>query len=210
MNKKEKIEFFIENLEKMFPNAKCELDFKNPYQLLVSVIMSAQTTDKQVNKVNADFYKILKNPQDAVSLWVSKIEENIKKIWLYKNKARFIYETSKYLIENFSWEIPDNITDLQKLPWVGIKTAKVVMAVLYNWPYLAVDTHVHRVLNRLWFVHTKTAEQTDKKSEILFSDRDKSRLHHYLIFFGRYHCTARNPKCEICPFSSICKYKKLI
>lgn len=207
MLKKEKIEFFIAKLQEMFPHARCELDYETPFQLLVAVILSAQTTDKQVNKVNQTFFKILKNPIDTQKIWLSEIEKNIKSIWLYKNKAKFVFETGKYLIDNFDSKIPENIIDLQKLPWVGIKTAKVVMAVLFNWPYLAVDTHVHRVLNRLWFVHTKDASATDKQAEKIFSNNDKSRLHHLLIFFWRYHCTARNPKCETCPLISICKFK---
>lgn len=208
MNKSEKISFFIENLEIMFPNAKCELDFETPFQLVRAVIMSAQTTDKQVNKISPKLFKEISEASDVEKLWLEKIEKYIKKIWLYRNKSRFIFETWKKISSEFNWIVPDNIKDLQTLSWVGIKTAKVVMAVLYNWPYLAVDTHVHRVLNRLWFVHTKTREQTDKRAEILFSLDDKSRLHHLLIFFWRYHCTSRNPKCETCPFTNICKYYK--
>ncbi|MDD5213114.1 MAG: endonuclease III [Candidatus Gracilibacteria bacterium] len=206
MTQKQKIEFFIETLEKMFPNARCELDFRTPFQLLVAVILSAQTTDKQVNKVNKKFFELLKNPEDVAKIGLSEIEKNIKSIGLYKNKAKFIFATGNKLVNDFDSKVPGNITDLQKLPGVGIKTAKVVMAVLYNGPYLAVDTHVHRVLNRLGFVKTKLAEETDKKTEKIFSDKDKSRLHHLLIFFGRYHCTARNPKCETCPFTQICKF----
>ncbi len=208
MTQKQKIEFFIETLEKMFPHAKCELDFRTPFQLLVAVILSAQNTDKQVNKVNKKFFELLINPQDTSKIWLEEIERNIRSIGLYKNKAKFIFATGNKLVSDFDSKVPNNIWDLQKLPGVGIKTAKVIMAVLYNAPYLAVDTHVHRVLNRLGFVNTKLAEETDKKAEIIFSDNDKSRLHHLLIFFGRYHCTARNPKCEICPLAKICKYKK--
>ncbi|MDD4151513.1 MAG: endonuclease III [Candidatus Gracilibacteria bacterium] len=208
MNKSEKISFFIKNLEIMFPNAKCELDFETPFQLLRAVIMSAQTTDKQVNKISPNLFKEISLSSDVEKVGLEKIEKYIKKIGLYRNKSRFIFESGKKINSEFNGLVPDNIKELQTLPGVGIKTAKVVMAVLYNGPYLAVDTHVHRVLNRLGFVHTKSREQTDKKAEILFSDSDKSRLHHLLIFFGRYHCTSRNPKCETCPFTNICKYYK--
>lgn len=208
MNLQEKINFVKEKLFKMYPENKTELKYENPYQLLVAVMMSAQTTDKQVNKANEKFFKVLKSPQDAINLWVDKIKEYIKTIWFYNNKAKNIYETSKILLEKYNWEIPKNLEELVKLPWVWIKTAKVVLAVLYNQPYLPVDTHVHRVLNRLWIVKTKTPLETDKKAALILDKDATWKLHHSLIFFGRYHCTARKPKCDQCPFTEICEYYK--
>jgi len=208
MKLKDKIEIVKETLFKMYPENKTELKFSNPYQLLIAVLMSAQTTDKQVNKANEKFFQVVKKPEDAVKLWVDGIKEYIKSIWFYNNKAKNIYETSKILLEKYNWKIPQTLEELTKLPWVGIKTAKVVSAILYDAPYLPVDTHVHRVLNRLWIVNTKTPLETDKKAaEIL--DKDATiKLHHSLIFFGRYHCTARNPKCSECPFKDFCKWYK--
>lgn len=206
MNLQEKINFVKEKLFKMYPENKTELKYENPYQLLVAVMMSAQTTDKQVNKANEKFFKVLKSPQDAINLWVDKIKEYIKTIWFYNNKAKNIYETSKILLEKYNWEIPKNLEELVKLPWVWVKTAKVVLAVLYNQPYLPVDTHVHRVLNRLWIVKTKTPLETDKKAALILDKDATWKLHHSLIFFGRYHCTARKPKCDQCPFTEICEY----
>jgi len=206
---KEKIEIVKEILFKMYPENKTELNFSSPYQLLIAVLMSAQTTDKQVNKANEKFFQVVKKPEDAVKLWVDKIKEYIKTIWFFNTKAENIYKTSKILIEKYNWGIPQTLEELTKLPWVGIKTAKVVSAILYDAPYLPVDTHVHRVLNRLWIVKTKTPLETDKKAAQVLDKDVTIKLHHSLIFFGRYHCTARNPKCSDCPFIDFCTcYKK--
>jgi len=208
MNLQEKINIVKNTLFKMYPENKTELNYENPYQLLIAVIMSAQTTDKQVNKVNEKFFKILKKPEDALKLGVDWIKQYIKSIGFYNNKAKNIYETSKILLEKYNWKIPENLEELVKLPGVGIKTAKVVSAILYNKPYLPVDTHVHRVLNRLWIVKTKTPLETDKEA-VKVLDKDATiKLHHSLIFFWRYHCTARKPKCDICPLKEICEYYK--
>ena len=208
MKLKDKIEIVKETLFKMYPENKTELKFSNPYQLLIAVLMSAQTTDKQVNKANEKFFQVVKKPEDAVKLWVDKIKEYIKTIWFFNTKAENIYKTSKILIEKYDWEIPQTLEELTKLPWVGIKTAKVVSAILYDAPYLPVDTHVHRVLNRLWIVKTKIALETDKKAAQVLDKDATIKLHHSLIFFGRYHCTARNPKCNECPFIDFCIWYK--
>ena len=208
MNIKEKINIIKETLYKMYPDSKTELNYKNSYQLLIAVLMSAQTTDKQVNKANEQFFKVVKKPEDAINLWIDKIKEYIKTIWFFNVKAKHIYETSKILKEKYNSGIPQNLEELTKLPWVWIKTAKVVSAILYDAPYLPVDTHVHRVLNRLWIVNTKTPLETDKKAEKNLDKDTTIKLHHSLIFFWRYHCTARKPKCNTCPLKNICKYYK--
>jgi len=208
MNLQEKINIVKNTLFKMYPENKTELNYENSYQLLIAVIMSAQTTDKQVNKVNEKFFKILKKPEDAIKLGIDWIKQYIKSIGFYNNKAKNIYETSKILIEKYNWKIPENLEELIKLPGVGIKTAKVVSAILYNKPYLPVDTHVHRVLNRLWIVKTKTPLETDKEAAKILDKDATIKLHHSLIFFWRYHCTARKPKCDICPLKEICEYYK--
>jgi len=208
MTKKEKIEIIKKILFKMYPENKTELNYSNPYQLLIAVLMSAQTTDKQVNKANDRFFQVVKKPEDAVKLWINNIKKYIKTIWFFNTKAKNIYLTSKILIEKYNWEIPKTLEELIQLPWVGIKTAKVVTAILYNAPYLPVDTHVHRVLNRLWIVKTKTPLETDKVVEKILDKDATIKLHHSLIFFWRYHCTARNPKCKDCPLQNICVYYK--
>lgn len=208
MNKKQKIEHFKNTLFEMFPDAKTELNYENEFQLLIAILMSAQTTDKQINKVNRNFFLYLKTPQDWINMWADEIREFIDSISFYNNKAENIYKTCKLLLSDYNWEVPHDIIQLQKLPWVWVKTAKVFLAVIDDAPYLWVDTHVHRVLNRVWFVTTKNALETDKIADTIFSREDLSMLHNTLIFFGRYQCMARKPQCESCKLQNICKYYK--
>ncbi len=207
MLKKEK-DFFAHTLYNMYPDAKTELEYNNDFQLLIAILMSAQTTDKQVNKVNEVFFKKLITPEDWVKMWVDEIKKHINTISFFNNKAKNIYKTceilSKKPLESF-----DNLKTLTTLAWVWIKTAKVFLAVTKDAPYLAVDTHVHRVLNRVWLVKTKTPEETDKVAEKLFTKQNLADLHHSLILFWRYHCMAtRKPKCRECPLIEKCSYKK--
>ena len=208
MNKKEKIKFFRDTLFEMFPDAVTELNYENEFQLLVAILMSAQTTDKQVNKVNRNFFMHLKTPEDWIKMWEEEIREFIDSISFYNNKAKNIYNTCLLIKNNYSNEVPHDLQELQKLPWVWVKTAKVFLSVIDNAPFLWVDTHVHRVLNRVWFVNTKTPLQTDAVAEKVFSKKDLAMLHNTLIFFWRYQCIARKPKCESCKLRNICKYYK--
>jgi len=201
------IDFIFQTLDKLYPNANTELKFWNNFQLILAVVMSAQTTDKQVNKVTESLFKIIKKPQDVISMWLDKLTKSISSINYYKNKAKHIYELSKMLDKEPELLCPD-LEKLQKLPGVWIKTAKVVSYVLFWSKVIAADTHVHRVANRLWLVNTKTPEKTSETLEKIVPDKYKEIAHHTLILFGRYHCTARNPKCNECPFTKICKYKK--
>jgi len=203
----EKIKEIITRLNKLFPEAKTELYFNNEFQLLVAIIMSAQTTDKQVNKINKTFFTKFSTPKELFEMWEEKIKNEIKTIWLYNSKARNIFNMSKMLLEKFNWKIPEDIVEIQKLPWVWIKTAKVWLSIIKNEPYLAVDTHVHRVLNRLWIVKTKTAIETDKVAEKKLKKEDLAKLHHTLILFWRYYCKARKPKCLNCLLLDLCPYK---
>ncbi len=207
MNKKN-IEFFANTLNEMFPDAKTELYYENEFQLLIAIIMSAQSTDKQVNKVNKEFFKVLKTPKDWIKLWEKKIKEYIKSISFFNNKTKNILKTCEILDKKYSWKIPKTIEELIQLPWVWIKTAKVFLAVTEDAPYIGVDTHVHRVLNRIGFVNTKTPIETDKIISKWFTKKDHSKLHNSLVLFWRYHCTARSPKCKECKLKKICKYYK--
>ena len=204
---KKNIKVIISYLDKLFPDAKTELFYENEFQLLIAIIMSAQTTDKQVNKTNKEFFKVFKNPEDWLKLWQKSIENYIKSIWFYKTKAKNIYRTCEILsksdLNNF-----DTIEKLQTLYWVGIKTAKVFLSITKNTQVLGVDTHVHRVLNRLWIVETKSPLETDKKVEKILKKEDLSKLHHTLILFWRYNCTAIKPKCDLCDLKQICRYYK--
>lgn len=204
---KENIKVIISYLDKLFPDAKTELFYENEFQLLIAIIMSAQTTDKQVNKVNKEFFKVFKSPGDWLKLWQKNIENYIKSIWFYKTKAKNIYRTCEILLKNDLNNF-DTIEKLQTLHWVGIKTAKVFLSITKNTQVLGVDTHVHRVLNRLWIVKTKSPLETDKKVEKILKKQDLSKLHHTLILFWRYNCTARNPKCDLCDLKQICRYHK--
>jgi len=207
MLKKEK-DYFAETLYNMYPDAKTELEYSNEFQLLIAILMSAQATDKQVNKVNNIFFKRLINPIDWVNLWLKEIKKHINSISFYNNKANNIYKTCQILSEKPLKHF-DTLKKLTTLHWVWIKTAKVFLAVTKDAPFLAVDTHVHRVLNRVWLVKTKTPEQTDKIAEKLFSKQNLADLHNSLILFWRYNCMAtRKPKCKTCPLLEKCSYKE--
>ena len=207
MNKKD-LPFFAETLNSMFPNAKTELYYNNEFQLLIAILMSAQATDRQVNIVNRNFFEFLKEPKDAIELWVEEITMFIDSISFFNNKAKNIYKTCEILINKYDSKIPRTILELTELPWVWIKTAKVFLAVIEDAPYIWVDTHVHRVLNRLWLVKTKSPIETDKKISKGFTKDNHSMLHNTLVLFWRYHCIARKPKCRECPFLVKCSYKE--
>ena len=206
MQKKD-IDFIFQTLDKLYPNADTELKYFNDFQLVLAVVMSAQTTDKQVNKVTEPLFQKIKTPQDIIKIWLEELTKSISSINYYNNKAKHIFELSKMLDQDPTLLRPD-LEKLQKLPWVGIKTAKVISYVLFGSKVIAVDTHVHRVSNRLWLVKTKTPEKTSQELEKVVPDKYKKTAHHTMILFGRYHCTARNPKCNECPFTQICKHKK--
>ncbi len=208
MKRAEKIKRLRDYCEELFWNPETELVYETEYQLLMAILMSAQVTDKQVNKVNAIFHTVLKQPADALKLWVAEIEWYINTISFYKNKSRFIYESSQILLEKHKWIIPKTLAELTALPWVWIKTAKVFLWIIDNAPFLWVDTHVHRVLNRTGIVNTKSALETDKEAERVITTWDLASLHNTLIFFGRYQCIARKPKCETCKLTDFCRYYK--
>ena len=208
MQKKD-IDFIFQTLDKLYPKSDTELKFFNDFQLVLAVVMSAQTTDKQVNKVTENLFKRIKTPQDVLGIWLDKLTESISSINYYKNKAKYIYELSK-MLDKDPWLLCPDLEKLQTLPWVWIKTAKVISYVLFGSKVIAADTHVNRVANRLWLVNTKTPEKTSQELEKIVPDKYKEIAHHTLILFGRYHCTARNPKCNDCQFTKICRYKKIL
>ncbi len=206
MNKKN-IAFIFEALDKMYPDSETELNYSTDFQLLMAVIMSAQATDKQVNKITDKLYKIIRNPEDIVNMWLDKFTENISSVNYYKTKAKNIFNTAKMLNDDPSI-LRNDLDVLQTLPGVWIKTAKVVSYVLFWAKVIAVDTHVFRVSNRLWIVSAKTPEKTSELLEKKVEDKYKGIAHHGLILFGRYHCLARKPKCDSCPLSEFCKFYK--
>lgn len=187
---------------------KIELNYETHFQLLCAVILSAQTTDKQVNRITPPFFARVREAQDVISINLEEIEEYLKYVNFFRNKSRYIKETGTILATQYGWVLPNDIRLIQTLPGIGIKTAKVVLSVLYDMPYVWVDTHIHRVMNRLGVVKTKTPEQTDKKLDEVFDTDTKRVIHHPIVLFGRYHCIARKPKCESCKLQHECKYYK--
>lgn len=204
---KKEIESTFSILSKAWPNAKCELEHNNHFQLLIAVILSAQATDKSVNKALEPLLK--KHPQFSAIDLLNMGEENffntIRSIGLAPTKAKNCYRLSKILIEKFNGVVPLNRTDLESFPGVGRKTANVILNVLCDLPTMAVDTHVERVSQRIGLISpTKDRLKIEKELLNIVPKKYAVKAHHLLIFQGRYHCTARNPKCESCPINHIC------
>ena len=193
-------------LKELFPNPETELHYSTPFQFVVAVMLSAQATDVQVNKVTDKIFKNIKNPEDLLTMGFADFERSINSVNYYHSKAKHIRETAKILKQKK--KIPSDLNELLKLPWVWIKTGKLIAHVLYDKPYIAVDTHIHRVSNRLWLVKTTAPEKTSELLEKRIPDSYKDLAHHALVLFGRYYCTARNPKCETCKLQKICLYYK--
>ncbi len=198
----------LSKLSNLFPNAHCELNHSNIYELSVAVILSAQTTDERVNNITPQLFTKYPNLQ-ALSLANSKeVEEIIHSVGLFQMKAKNIINFAKEVVNNYNYEIPKTLEELITLPGVGRKTANVILSVGYNLPGLAVDTHVSRVSKRLGLVNENDNVLTiEHKLKAMFKEEDWGILHHYLIFFGRYLCTAKNPLCEKCPFIKKCTKK---
>ena len=208
MKSKKEIEEIFDKIYSLYPDIKTELKYNTPFQFLVAVIMSAQATDKQVNKINEHFFKIIKEPIDVFRLSIQDIQDELKNLNYYKNKSKYIKLVWEKLYNEFNSMIPDDLDILRTFPWIWIKTAKVVLWVLYDAPYIWVDTHVHRVMNRLWIVHTKTPEETDKYLEKILTLEQKRKMHHALVLFWRYNCPARAPKCKDCKIIDVCSFDK--
>lgn len=195
----------LQAIYELYPEKTIELDFQTPFQLLIAVMLSAQMTDRGVNKATKKLFEKVKNPSDLLQLEAKEVETMLRSINYYKVKTRHIFETAKKLIENYSEKIPDSLGEIQKLPGVGIKTAKVVLSHLYDAPFIGVDTHIHRVMNRMAIVKTKTPAETDKKLEKLLTDVQKRTMHHAIVLFGRYVCTARKCSCHNTPLKKWCQ-----
>lgn len=198
----------LDELQVLYPDAKCELNYTTPFELLIATILSAQCTDVRVNIVTDAMFKKYNTPEAFNELSLEEIMQEIKTCGLYKSKAQKIKETSRKLCEEYKGQVPDTLEELVKLPGVGRKTAGVVLSNAFNVPAIAVDTHVFRVANRIGIVNTSTPEKTEfALMEAIPKDR-WSHSHHLLIFHGRRMCKARNPQCEICPVKNDCDYYK--
>lgn len=198
----------IDTIIQIYGGKKIELDHETPFQLLCAVILSAQTTDKQVNRITPTFFARVREARDIVDIPLSEIEEYFKYVNFFRNKSKYIKLTGERLAKEFDGIIPNDLQLLQTFPGIGIKTAKVILSVLYDMPYVGVDTHIHRVMNRIGIVKTKSPEQTDKEIDRIFDEKTKQAMHHPTVLFGRYTCIARKPKCPTCPIAKDCKYEK--
>jgi endonuclease III len=195
-------------IESLYSGTIIELDYETPFQLLIAVILSAQTTDKQVNRITPPLFAMVREPADMANLTLDQVMEHIKYVNYYRNKARFIWTTGEILVREYDGVIPNSLTEIQKLPGVGVKTAKVVLSVLYDAPLVGVDTHIHRVCNRIGLVRTKSPNETDRAIERRLTLEQRVGMHHPFVLFGRYHCIARKPKCGTCPIAGMCNFAR--
>jgi len=195
-------------LKKNTPNPTTELIYHSSFELLISVILSAQTTDIAVNKVTKKLFNIANTPLLLSNLKVDKIEKLINAIGLYKNKAKNIKATSSILLEKFNGEVPSSREELESLPGVGRKTANVILNTLFKKPVIAVDTHIFRLANRINIAPAKTPLTVEKRLTKLIPNEFLNDAHHLLILHGRYVCKAIKPQCSECVINNLCEYKK--
>ena len=195
-------------LSKNYPSPQTELKYINSYTFLISVVLSAQSTDISVNNATKGLFKIIKNPQTMIKLGEENLKKYIKKIGLYNSKARNIIKLSKVLVNKYNSKIPKNFNELISLPGVGNKTASVYQNVILKIPRIAVDTHVYRLANRIGLTKTKTADLTQTKLEKVVPTKWLMEAHHLLIIHGRRICKAQRPLCSLCSIQQFCQYRK--
>lgn len=209
MLNKSQIRFCLDKMGEMFPNAHCELNHSNPFELVIAVALSAQCTDVLVNKVTSKLFQKYKTPEDYLNVPLEELQQDIRSIGLYRNKAKNIQKLCQLLLDEYAGVVPRNRDELMKLPGVGRKTANVVVSVAYDVPAIAVDTHVERVSKRLAFCRWKDSVlEVEKTLMKKVPIEEWSVTHHRMIFFGRYHCKAQNPQCNVCPLLEICREGK--
>lgn len=206
-NKKE-TQQIISILEDTYHGSASALEFASVFQLMVAVILSAQTNDNQVNKITSGLFQRYPDAAAFAQLTPEELEPLISSCGLYKNKAKNIVATAKIINEQYNGEVPHTKEELTALPGVGGKTANVILAVGFGIPALAVDTHVFRVANRLGLAHTKTPEQTEAALCAIIPKAKWADAHHWLIWHGRKICAARNPACDLCPLQGLCEYHR--
>ena len=198
MNKKERVAFVAETLERLYPETPVPLDHTDPYTLLIAVLLSAQCTDERVNKITPHLFERANTPQQMVLLSIDEIREIIKPCGLSPFKSKAIHGLSEILIEKYEGEVPQSFEALEALPGVGHKTASVVMSQAFGVPAFPVDTHIHRLATRWKLTNGKNVEQTEKDLKRLFPKESWNKLHLQIIFFGREYCPARGHKIEDC------------
>jgi endonuclease-3 len=204
---KAEIVTFFSRFAKAFPHPKSELHYINPYTLLVAVVLSAQATDKGVNKATADLFPRVNSPEKMLALGEAGLKEAIKTIGLYPTKAKNIIALSKILVDEHGGQVPKDRDALEALPGVGRKTANVVLNVAFGEPTIAVDTHIFRVCNRTGLAPGKTPREVEDRLEAIVPERFKLHAHHWLILHGRYICVARSPRCPDCLVADLCRFQ---
>jgi endonuclease III len=209
MLNKQQIRYSLDKMAEMFPDAHCELIHSNPFELVIAVALSAQCTDVLVNKVTKELFQKYKTPEDYLNVSLEELQQDIRSIGLFRNKAKNIQKLCRMLIDEYDGVVPNSREELTKLPGVGRKTANVVVSVAFNEPAIAVDTHVERVSKRLGFCRWKDSVLEVEKTLMSKVPKDEwSVTHHRMIFFGRYHCKAQNPQCSVCPLLDLCREGK--
>lgn len=201
MKKSERAEIILKELKKLYPSPPIPLDHTNAFTLLVAVVLSAQSTDKKVNELTKELYKVADTPEKMKELGVSRIYEYIKQLGLSNQKSKNIYLLSKLIIEEFHGQVPNSFEELESLPGVGHKTASVVMSQVFNIPSFPVDTHIHRLSQRWGLTNGDNVKQTEKDLKNIFPISEWNILHLQIIFYGREYCTARGcdgTKCLMC------------
>lgn len=196
----------MERLRNERPDPESELNFHNPFELLIAVMLSAQATDKSVNLATPALFAAMPDAATMASKTPEDIEPFIKTIGLYRNKSKHAVAIAKALMERFHGEVPQNLKDLTSLPGVGLKTAKVVLNVAFQQPCIPVDTHIFRVCQRTGLVQAKTADECSDKLEKLLPQEFLLGAHHWILLHGRYCCTARKPQCFNCPIEDLCRW----
>jgi len=205
MNLAQRYNLILKYFQENVPVAQSELDFSNPFELIVAVVLSAQCTDKRVNMVTPDLFRKYPNAAKLAKAEFEEVFELIHSISYPNNKARHLIGLAQKIVKEFNGEVPSDIESLMSLPGVGRKSANVVASIIYNEPVIAVDTHVFRVAHRLGLSRGKTPEAVEKDLEAHTPEVLRPICHHWLILHGRYICTARSPKCGECPISQFCK-----
>jgi endonuclease-3 len=189
------------------PDPRSELEYRNPYTLLVAVVLSAQATDKGVNKATAHIFPKIDSAEKMLHFGEEKLRDAIKTIGLYRTKAKNVIALSKVIVEKHDGQVPRNRDELEQLPGVGRKTANVVLNVAFGCPVIAVDTHIFRVANRTGLAPGKTPREVEDRLEKIVPEKFKLQAHHWLILHGRYVCIARKPKCPECLVADLCRYR---
>ena len=208
MTRKERYQAFVDHFRERQPRVETELDYKNPFELLVAVVLSAQCTDARINKVTPKLFEEFPTPEHLAVAHFDELFPYIRSVSYPNNKTKHLIGLGKMLVEEFNSEVPQSTADLQKIPGVGRKTANVITSVIWNQPSMAVDTHVYRVSKRLGLVNQNASTPLAVEKQLVKHLQTEviSLAHHWLILHGRYTCLARKPQCETCQITHFCRY----